>query len=235
MPRKHLISAGINKKQQQQAKLWMKCAKEIKAAVKVGGTNVDSNPRLKSAIARALQNNLSRDSIEKNINGASKDANTLKELFYEGYGPNGIAILIKSLTDNEQRTISALRGYFSKLKGQIAKPGSVMMIFEEKSEFVIDNSIYSEDKILEAVIDFDILDLIDDQDCFILTAKPNDFFVIKDALEKNNITTLDAEIKFIANESKSIDSANIERINKFINSCDEDDDIQWVVTNCINI
>lgn len=204
----------------------MKCAKEIKAAVKVGGTNVDSNPRLKSAIARALQNNLSRDSIEKNINGASKDANTLKELFYEGYGPNGIAILIKSLTDNEQRTISALRGYFSKLKGQIAKPGSVMMIFEEKSEFVIDNSIYSEDKILEAVIDFDILDLIDDQDCFILTAKPNDFFVIKDALEKNNITTLDAEIKFIANESKSIDSANIERINKFINSCDEDDDIQ---------
>lgn len=235
MPRKHLISAGINKKQQQQAKLWMKCAKEIKAAVKVGGTNVDSNPRLKSAIARALQNNLSRDSIEKNINGASKDANTLKELFYEGYGPNGIAILIKSLTDNEQRTISALRGYFSKLKGQIAKPGSVMMIFEEKSEFVIDNSIYSEDKILEAVIEFDILDLIDDQDCFILTAKPNDFFVIKDALEKNNITTLDAEIKFIANESKSIDSANIERINKFINSCDEDDDIQWVVTNCINI
>lgn len=235
MPRKHLISAGINKKQQQQAKLWMKCAKEIKAAVKVGGTNVDSNPRLKSAIARALQNNLSRDSIEKNINGASKDANTLKELFYEGYGPNGIAILIKSLTDNEQRTISALRGYFSKLKGQIAKPGSVMMIFEEKSEFVIDNSIYSEDKILEAIIDFDILDLIDDQDCFILTAKPNDFFVIKDALEKNNITTLDAEIKFIANESKSIDSANIERMNKFINSCDEDDDIQWVVTNCINI
>lgn len=235
MPRKHLISAGINKKQQQQAKLWMKCAKEIKAAVKVGGTNVDSNPRLKSAIARALQNNLSRDSIEKNINGASKDANTLKELFYEGYGPNGIAILIKSLTDNEQRTISALRGYFSKLKGQIAKPGSVMMIFEEKSEFVIDNSIYSEDKILEAVIDFDILDLIDDQDCFILTAKPNDFFVIKDALEKNNITTLDAEIKFVASESKSIDSANIERINKFINSCDEDDDIQWVVTNCINI
>lgn len=235
MPRKHLIATGINKKQQQQAKLWMKCAKEIKAAVKVGGTNVDSNPRLKSAIARALQNNLSRDSIEKNINGANKDASTLKELFYEGYGPNGIAILIKSLTDNEQRTISALRGYFSKLKGQVAKPGSVMMIFEEKSEFVIDNSIYSEDQIIEAVMEFSILDLIDDEDCYILTAKPNDFFIIKDALEKNNINVLDAEIKFIANETKSIDKENFDRLNRFINSCDEDDDLLWVVTNCNNI
>ena len=83
----------------------MKCAKEIKAAAKVGGPNPDANPRLKAAIKRALQNNLSRDSIQKNINGASKDSESLKEIFYEGYGPKGIAIIVKALTDNEQKTL----------------------------------------------------------------------------------------------------------------------------------
>ncbi|RCT49462.1 YebC/PmpR family DNA-binding transcriptional regulator, partial [Ureaplasma parvum] len=98
MPRKHLIASGINKKQQQQAKSWMKSAKEIKAAAKMGGPNPEANPRLKVAIERALNNNLSRDSIERNINGASKDADNLKELTYEGYGPNGLAIIVRALT-----------------------------------------------------------------------------------------------------------------------------------------
>ena len=233
MPRKHLIASGINKKQQQQAKIWMKCAKEIKAAAKIGGPNPEANPRLKAAIVRALQNNLSRESIEKNINGANKDSSTLKELYYEGYGPNGMGIIIKALTDNEQRTISAIRGYFSKLHGNIAKPNSVMILFDELSEFVIDK-IFSEEKILEAVLECDIVDLVDDDDCYVLTAKPNEFVKINECLEKNNISTLSAEVRYIPQSTVSINDEHKPLYERFINQCEEDDDIQWVVTNCNN-
>jgi len=124
----------------------MKCAKEIKAAAKMGGPNPEANSRLKVAIERALNNNLSRDSIERNINGASKDIDNLKELTYEGYGPNGLAIIVRALTDNEQRTISAIRGYFSKLQGQIAKPNSVSMLFNECGQLLINKETKSLDE-----------------------------------------------------------------------------------------
>lgn len=232
MPRKHLIASGINKKQQHQAKLWMKCAKEIKAAVKVGGTNPEGNPRLKAAIVRALQNNLSRDSIQKNISGAIKDTSVMKELFYEGYGPNGIAILIKALTDNEQRTISALRGYFSKLKGQIAKPNSVMMLFDELGEFVFDKLLYTEDQIFEATLDYNIANIMDDEDCYVLTVKPVEFFKVKECLDNKSLTYLSAEIKYLPNQTAQLNKEDKERFERFISNCDDDEDIQWVVTNC---
>ena len=231
MPRKHLIASGINKKQQQQAKLWMKCAKEIKAAAKIGGTNPDANPRLKAAIARALNCNLSRESIEKNINGANKDSSSIKELYYEGYGPNGIAILIKALTDNEQRTVSAIRGYFSKLNGQLAKPNSVKMIFDELGEFIIEAKGLSEDDILNATIENDIVDLINEDEYYILYSKPNDFDNTKDNLNKNNINFISSEIKYIASQKADLPDEYEEKMERFLNSCDEDDDISWVVTN----
>lgn len=231
MPRKHLIASGINKKQQQQAKLWMKCAKEIKAAAKVGGTNPDANPRLKAAIARALNCNLSRESIEKNINGANKDSSTLKELFYEGYGPNGVAILIKALTDNEQRTVSAIRGYFSKLNGQLAKPNSVKMIFDELGEFIIESNNLTEDDILGATIENEIIDLINEDEYFILYSKPNDFDNTKSNLEKSNFKIVSSEIKYIASQKSDLPDEYEEKMDRFLASCDDDDDISWVVTN----
>ena len=231
MPRKHLIASGINKKQQAQAKMWMKCAKEIKAAAKIGGPNPESNPRLKAAISRALQHNLSRESIEKNINGANKDAANLKEIYYEGYGPNGVAILIKVLTDNEQRSISAIRGYFSKLNGQLAKPNSVKMLFNELGEFIFDKNNITEEEILNIVIDFEIVDLIEEEDSFILHCKPSLFFKIKEKFESEFIPIFSCEIKYIPNQYATISSEYKEKFERFIDSCEEDDDIQWVVTN----
>lgn len=226
MPRKHLIASGINKKQQQQAKIWMKCAKEIKAAAKVGGPNQECNPRLKAAVIRGLQCNLSRDSIEKNINGASKDPNELKELIYEGYGPEGMAIMVKVLTDNDLRAISSIRGYFSKLTAQLSKPNSVSILFEEKSEFIIESKKYSEDFILNIILELNILDFISEEDCYIIYGKKEEFFNIKDSLEKNNIEIFASEIKYIPeNYIKTTEKWN-ERIERFISNCENDDDIQ---------
>ena len=231
MPRKHLIASGINKKQQQQAKIWMKCAKEIKAAAKMGGPNPEANSRLKVAIERALNNNLSRDSIERNINGASKDIDNLKELTYEGYGPNGLAIIVRALTDNEQRTISAIRGYFSKLQGQIAKPNSVSMLFNECGQLLINKETKSLDEWFEILIDQSIININEDDKIIEILVKPEDFSTVKLILEKNNADIKSAEIKLIPNDFISLDEYARERLVRFVNACENDDDISWVITN----
>ncbi|ACI59844.1 YebC/PmpR family DNA-binding transcriptional regulator [Ureaplasma urealyticum] len=231
MPRKHLIASGINKKQQQQAKIWMKCAKEIKAAAKMGGPNPEANPRLKVAIERALNNNLSRDSIERNINGASKDADNLKELTYEGYGPNGLAIIVRALTDNEQRTISAVRGYFSKLQGQIAKPNSVSMLFNEYGQLLIDKKTKTLDEWFELLVDQDIVDINEDDEIIEILVQPKDFSATKLILENNNANIQSAEIKLIPTDFISLDDHARERLVRFVNACENDDDISWVITN----
>lgn len=231
MPRKHLIASGINKKQQQQSKIWMKCAKEIKAAAKVGGPNPDANPRLKAAIQRALQNNLSRDSIQKNINGATKDPEILKEILYEGYGPKGIAIIVKALTDNEQRTISNVRGYFSKLHGEISKPNSVKMLFNEYGVFLINKKYIDENRILEITMDFNVIDVHEFSEFYEVLVETNDFYKVKNVFDESQIEIESFEIKHIPINEIEISEEEKIKLDKFFDSCEDDDDIQMVISN----
>lgn len=243
MPRKHLIASGINKKQQSQAKIWNKLAKEIKAAAKVGGTNPESNPRLKAAIDKALQNNLSRDSIDRNINGASKDKENQNDYFFEIYGPKGLAIMVQGLTDNQNRLLSSLNGYLSKLNGNIATPNSVKINFKYAGEILIElkkenNNLekWFEDieiKIMEKCLDsnLEIIDIILNDDCVQVLTTPNDLYKIRDILKNENIQIISSEIKYIPNDYINLDKDNFDKLEKFLFSCEEDDDIQWVVTN----
>lgn len=232
MPRKHLIASSINKKQQQQSKVALKCVREIKAAVKVGGPNPEANPRLKAAISRALENNLTRETIQRNISNC-KDSEVLKELMYEGYGPRGLAIIIKALTDNEQRTVSNIRGYFSKLKGELSKPNSVKMLFNEYGQFIIaKNDQISEDKILELTLNYNVVDLQHDESAFELLVMPEDFYNVKNLLTENsNFQILSSEIKLIPQTFVDVTEAEDALLQRFIDTCEDDDDIQWVVTN----
>lgn len=232
MPRKHLIASSINKKQQQQSKVALKCVREIKAAVKVGGPNPEANPRLKAAISRALENNLTRETIQRNISNC-KDSEVLKELMYEGYGPRGLAIIIKALTDNEQRTVSNIRGYFSKLKGELSKPNSVKMLFNEYGQFIIaKNDQISEDKILELTLNYSVVDLQHDESAFELLVMPEDFYNVKNLLTENsNLKILSSEIKLIPQTFVDVTEAEDALLQRFIDTCEDDDDIQWVVTN----
>lgn len=232
MPRKHLIASSINKKQQQQSKVALKCVREIKAAVKVGGPNPEANPRLKAAISRALENNLTRETIQRNISNC-KDNEVLKELMYEGYGPRGLAIIIKALTDNEQRTVSNIRGYFSKLKGELSKPNSVKMLFNEYGQFIIaKNDQISEDKILELTLNYNVVDLQHDESAFELLVMPEDFYNVKNLLTENsNLKILSSEIKLIPQTFVDVTEAEDALLQRFIDTCEDDDDIQWVVTN----
>lgn len=241
MPRKHLIASGIIKKQQTQAKIWMKLAKEIKAAAKVGGPNPEANPRLKAAIDKALQNNLSRESIDKNINGSQKDAASLMDMEYEGYGPNGLGIIIKALSDNENRTVSALRGYFTKLGGKVAKQNSVKTNFSYSGEILLDKENLNEDKLMELI--FEVIESIGDvdeepientienEDCFQVITNPKYFYKIRDGLKDKGLKIITSEIKYIPNEYIDLSKDEYTKLERFLDQCEEDDDIQWVVTN----
>lgn len=233
MPRKHLIASQTNKKQQQQAKMWQKLSREIKAAVKVGGPNQDANPRLKAAVEKALQNNLSRESIARNIAGNQKDASELFTLEYECYGPNGLQIIVSALTDNQNRTSSNLKGFLSKLHAEIAKPNSVRRFFEKYGVIIVFKSLqYDSDKLLEMIIDYQIVDIIDQLDAYEILVDPKDFYLAKNALEKNSVKIFDAEIKLVALEKIELTNEDeIQRLEKFIENCENDDDIQWVITN----
>ncbi|WP_412032081.1 YebC/PmpR family DNA-binding transcriptional regulator [Malacoplasma muris] len=244
MPRKHLIASGINKKQQSQAKIWNKLAKEIKAAAKVGGTNPEANPRLKAAIDKALQNNLSRDSIDRNINGATKDKDNQTDYLFEIYGPKGLAIIVMGLTDNQNRLLSSLKGYLSKLKADIATPNSVKMNFKYCGEIIIPlNKLEDQEKkeeannyeliILEKCMELGIddIDIIINDDCLQVLTTPKDFYVVRDKLNESNLTLVNSEVRYIPNDYINLDNENYEKLTRFLDSCEEDDDIQWVVTN----
>ena len=235
MPRKHLIASATNKKQQMQAKIWLKLAKEIKAAAKVGGPNIDANPRLKAAVEKALSNNLSRESIERNISGAAKDPANLTTLVYECYGPNGSQFIITALTDNGNRTASNLRGYLGKIQGQIARPNSVKIHFENKGTFVlVKNAKTTEDSILETLIEAEDLDIHEHEDNYEVFVNPNSFYAAKEALTKAAFIIHDADIKLVNPEKVDItDEKMLEKVEHFLDSCEDDDDIQSVVHNLL--
>lgn len=246
MPRKHLIASGINKKQQSQAKVWNKLAKEIKAAAKVGGPNPEANPRLKAAIDKALQSNLSKESIERNIKGASQDKDNQTDYLFEAYGPKGLALMVQGLTDNQNRLISSLKGYLSKLKAELATPNSVKINFRNCGEILVkaksndikeienqkeELELLLVEAMLEKSLDLEIYESIANDDCVQILTNPNDFYQVRDLLTEKGIEILQSEVKYIPNDYVDLDQENFERLERFLNSCEEDDDIQWVVTN----
>ena len=235
MPRKHLVASQTNKKQQLQAKIWLKLAREIKAAVKVGGTNPDANSRLRAAIDKAIENNLPRASIERNIQGAIKEPNNMLSFTYECYGPKGSQFIVKALTDNEKRTISNLRGYLSKLNGQLAKSNSVMHFFTKRAFYCLaKNNLITYDILLETLLNFQIVDIVENDDHFQVLAIPEQFFEIKKVLQGKNFQIIESGIDLIPNETIQIDSEDIiAKITRFVDSCENDDDIQRVITNVI--
>ena len=233
MPRKHLIASQTNKKQQNQAKLWQKLAKEIHAAVKVGGPNPEANPRLKSAIQKALVNNLSRDSINRNINGSNKDNDKLESFEFEAYGPNNLQIIIHALSDNINRVTANLNGYLNKLNGKFSKPNSVKIHFNNMGHIIVAKSPnINLDNIMEITLENKIIDIIEQEDCFEIFTDPQDVFNTVDNLNKSSLKIFNYETKLFPEEKlTSLDDVTKQKLQNFINACENDDDIQWVVTN----
>ena len=216
------------------AKIFTKIGREISVIVKAGGPNPQENSKLKDAIAKAKANNVPNDNIERIIKKAAGEggANEYEELIYEGYGPNGVAVVVETLTDNRNRTAGEMRHYFDKCGGNLGQSGSVMFMFDRKGVIVIEGEGLDEDTVMEAALEAGADDFSFEGDVFDITTEPNDLGTVRDALEEKGYSFLSAEVQYIPQTTTAIDDEEqIAKMEKLIDMLEENDDVQEIWHN----
>ncbi len=215
-------------------KLFTRCIKEIYVAVKESGEDVNSNPRLKTAIQNAKGANMPKDTIERAIKKASlNDSTSYIEVNYEGYGPNGVAFFIECTTDNINRTVANIRAIFNKYNGELGKNGSLEFLFNRICVFEIDENIekFSRDELEMELIDSGLEEFHKFQDSYIITTNFEDFGSMQKKLEDLGIIPKSSRVERIALNSKKIEEEDAKTILKMIDKFDDDDDVKEVYHN----
>ena len=214
------------------AKIFTKFGKEISVAVKAGGPDPDTNPRLRVVIQNAKQANMPKDNIENAIKKASaKDAADLEEVNYEGYGPHGVAIWVETTTDNNTRTVANVRSYFNKLGGQLGTTGSLEFIFERKGVFTIPLEGSDKDELELTLIEQGADDIQEQDDDLVVYTSFEDFIPMQRALEEQSVNVTSAELRRIPNSTVALSDEQAEDVIKLIERIEEDDDVQNVFHN----
>jgi len=225
-----------HKKSKEDAKrgqIFTKVGRQITVAVKEGGPDPDSNIRLRLAIDNARAVNMPNDNIERAIarGVGGLDGATYSEVFYEGYGPNGVAIMLHTLTDNRNRTAGELRHRFSKYGGNLGESGCVAWMFERKGLLVVERGEVDEDEVMLLALEAGADDVLTDGDVIEILTDPSEFVQIKADLEEQGLTFLGAEISFIPENTVAIAEDAVEGIEKLIEMLEELDEVQEVYTN----
>ncbi|MDP4189322.1 MAG: YebC/PmpR family DNA-binding transcriptional regulator [Bacteroidota bacterium] len=212
------------------SKIFSKIIKEIMIAIKEGGPEPDNNPRLRLAIQNAKGVNMPKDNIQRAINKA-KDSSALNEVSFEGYAPNGVAIFIECLTDNNQRTVSAIRSTFSKRGGNLGVNGSLSFLFDRKGVITIPKGDIDLEDFELQVIDAGVEDIDVDEDAIVLTTSMEDFTKVQKKLEEMKIEPENAELRRIPNDLKKLDPAAGVKVLKLVDEFEDNDDVQNVYHN----
>ena len=217
----------------ERSKVFQKLAKELYVAAKSGDPNPENNPSLRMVIEKAKGENMPKANIESAINKAKNrgEGENYESIRYEGYGPHGIAIMIDCLTDNKNRTAGFVRSTLTKKGGNLGTDGSVSYLFERKGIIVLEND-YDEDKIMEDVLNLDILDFSSDDDSYIIYTAPTKFIEVKDELVKMGYDKfLVSEVTFVPNSYITLDEEATEKVCNLIDSLNDLDDVQAVYHN----
>ena len=217
-------------------KVFTIIGREIAVAVKEGGPDPDNNSRLRDVIAKAKANNMPNDTIERGIKKAAGDANAVnyESVTYEGYGPNGTAIIVDALTDNKNRTAANVRSAFTKGKGSLGTQGCVSYKFDKKGQIISDKEEcdLDADDLMMMALDAGAEDFTEEEDSFIVLTDPDDFSVVREALEQEKIAMADAQVTMIPQTYVELtDEQDLYNINKILSLLDEDDDVQEVYHN----
>lgn len=217
-------------------KIFTIIGREIAIAVKEGGADPNNNSKLRDVIAKAKANNMPNDTIDRGIKKAAgnQDAVNYEQVTYEGYGPNGIAIIVDALTDNRNRTSADVRAAFSKGQGNVGTPGCVSFMFDKKGQILIDKEecdLDADDLMMEA-LDAGADDFQEEDDSYVVTTDPDAFSDVRQALEEKGIPMASAEISMIPQTYVSLtDETAIKNLNRILDLLDESDDVQAVYTN----
>jgi len=213
--------------------LFSKLIKEISVAARAGGEDVNSNPRLRTAVLKAKENNMPNDNIERAIKkgtGALEGV-TYEEVRYEGYGPGGVALLIDCLTDNKKRTTPEIRTILSKSGGNLGEAGSVSYLFERKGMIVIEPGQTTEEEMMEALIDHGVEDIKAEENSLIVISKPENYNDIYDFIKKKNLKTNFSEITQISGTTVKLDEKRAVQCLNLIEQIENHDDVQNVYSN----
>ena len=224
------IKRKKEKTAQQRAKVFTKIGREIAMIVKAGGPDPAVNGKLREAIVKAKANNVPNDNIERIIKKAAGEqgGNNYEEIVYEGYGPNGVAVVVETLTDNRNRTAGDLRHYFDKCGGNLGQNGSVMFMFERQGQIVIEAEGKDEDAVMEAALDAGAEDFNSDGDVFEIITDPNSVGKVAEALSEKGYSFLSAEAVYVASTTTALDEEATVKMEKLLDLLEENDDVQNV-------
>lgn len=218
----------------ERGKVFTKLGRELLVAVKEGGPDPASNSKLRDVIAKCKANNMPNDNIDRSIKKAAGDGNTAnyEDITYEGYGPNGVAIIIEAMTDNRNRTAGDVRHILDKFGGNLGTTGSVSWMFDKKGVLIVEKSVkMSEDELVMEAIEAGAENFEADEDVYEITTTPEDFSKVREALEAKGIEFLDADIKMVPQNYMSLDEAATKKMNLIIENMEDLDDVQEIWHN----
>lgn len=220
------------------AKVFTKIGRELAVAVKNGGPDPNNNSKLKDVIAKAKQNNVPNDNIERMLKKAAGDSNgaDYEEIVYEGYGPSGVAVIVEALTDNRNRTAGEVRHYFDKAGGNMGNPGSVTFMFSREGVILIEKEDVDEETLMMEAIEAGATDFIaDDEDVFEIRTDANEVGTIRDALEEKGFKAISSEPAYIPSTLTALENeTDITKMGKMIEMFEENDDVQNIWHNWAN-
>lgn len=214
-------------------KIFTVIGREIAVAVKEGGPDPNNNSRLRDVIAKAKANNVPNDTIERGIKKAAGDVNSVnyEQNTYEGYGPNGVAIIVETLTDNKNRTAANVRAAFTKGGGNIGTPGCVSFMFDKRGQILIDKEEcdMDADELMMTALDLGAEDFNDEEDSYEILTDPENFSAVREGLEKLGVPMADAEVTMIPQNWVTLsDEEDIKKMNRILDLLDAEDDVQNV-------
>lgn len=215
------------------SKMFSRIVKEITVAVKEGGANPDANARLRLAINNAKGVNMPKDNVQRAINKAEKEDTNLMEITFEGYGPDGIPIFVECLTDNNNRTVGAVRAVFTKRGGSLGTTGSVSFMFDRKGVFtILKEKVALDIEELELeLIDFGLEEIEVEEETLVLYCAMPEFGALQKKLDEMEIEVENAELQRIPNDYKTLDPESALKVLKLVDDLEENDDVQNVYHN----
>lgn len=216
-------------------KIFTRLGKEIMVAVKEGGPDVNNNSKLRQVVAKAKASNMPNDTIDRAIKkAASSDMTDFESVTYEGYGPNGTAIIVEALTDNRNRAASNIRNAFTKGGGNVGTPGCVSFMFDNKGQIIVakEECDKDADELMMMALDAGAEDFNEEDDCFEITTAPDDFDAVNEALSSAGITMASAEVTMIPQTYVELtDADDIKKMRRILSLLDDEDDVQNVYYN----
>ena len=223
-----------NAQDAKRGKLFTRLIREITVAARTGGSgDVDSNARLRKVVNDAKGQNMPNDTIDRAIKRGTGELEGVSydEVMYEGYGPNGVAVMVEGLTDNRNRTVAEIRHIFSKNGGNMGESGSVAWMFDKKGYIVVDKAAKSEEELFEIAIEAGADDMQDDGDVFEIYTAPDAFDAVLEAIKAAGIEPQAAEISQIPQNYIKLEGGDAKTMLKLYDALDDNDDVQKVYAN----